>query len=34
MVAATDCPGDELQRWYETEGKAAIAKAFAETPEA
>lgn len=34
MVAATDCPGDELQRWYEAEGKAAIAKAFAETPDA
>jgi hypothetical protein len=32
MVAATDCPGDELQRWYESEGRAAIAKAFAERP--
>jgi hypothetical protein len=30
MVAATDCPGKSLQKWFETEGKAAIARAFAE----
>ena len=30
MVAATDCPGTSLQKWFETEGKAAIARAFAE----
>lgn len=24
MVAATDCPGDRLQQWFEEEGKGAI----------
>ena len=30
MVAATDCPGTSLQKWFETEGQAAIARVFAE----
>jgi len=25
MVAATDCPGDRLQQWFDEEGKALIA---------
>jgi N-acetylmuramoyl-L-alanine amidase len=29
MVAATDCPGDALQAWFESEGRQAIAKAYA-----
>lgn len=28
MVAATDCPGDAVQKWFEEEGKLAIARAF------
>ena len=28
MVAATDCPGDALQRWFEGEGAKAIARSF------
>lgn len=30
MVAATDCPGTALQEWFESEGKAAIERAYAE----
>ncbi len=29
MVAATDCPGDALQAWFDSEGLQAIAKAYA-----
>lgn len=33
MVAATDCPGAAMQKWFEGEGKSAIARQF-EGPEA
>lgn len=29
MVAATDCPGDALQAWFESDGRQAITKAYA-----
>ncbi len=28
MVAATDCPGTAMQKWFEEEGKLAIARKF------
>lgn len=28
MVAATDCPGSAMQKWFEGEGKPAIARQF------
>lgn len=28
MVAATDCPGDAMQKWFEDEGAIAIARAY------
>ena len=28
MVAATDCPGTAMQKWFEGEGKPAIARQF------
>jgi len=30
MVAATDCPGDRLQEWFETEGRPLIGQRFGE----
>lgn len=32
MVAATDCPGDTLQEWFDQEGKETIAKAYHRKP--
>lgn len=32
MVAATDCPGDTLQAWFEKGGRDAIARAFRGEP--
>lgn len=28
MVAATDCPGDAMQKWFEDEGAIAIARTY------